>query len=163
MPITLWAMAGELTVLAPGPLLPLAAITTAPASKALSAAVEIALVLVAEPCISATNTRSSRAGRLEAAHDGGRVEPAAAVRVDLPAVERDPGHAALVRAEVAVAGDDRGRRRAVVPAVVVGVEAGRGGVVAVAPPLTQSRRKSMWSSGDERGVRARTPVSSRPM
>src|SRR5512134_1196360 len=33
-PITRWAEAGELTVLALGPLFPLAAITTAPASKA---------------------------------------------------------------------------------------------------------------------------------
>jgi hypothetical protein len=58
-PITRWAFAGALTVFAAGPLLPLAAMTTAPASNAASAAAEMALRSSPEPCISATITRSS--------------------------------------------------------------------------------------------------------
>ena len=57
-PMTLWATAGTFTVFPPGPLLPFAAMMTAPASNALSAATEIAPESLPLPCISATMTRS---------------------------------------------------------------------------------------------------------
>ena len=52
--MALWALAGELTVPSPGPLLPLAAMVTLPASKALSASAAIVPVSPWPDCISAT-------------------------------------------------------------------------------------------------------------
>ena len=96
-PITLWALAGTLTVLAAGPLLPFAAMMTAPASKALSAATEMALRSLPLPCISATMTRSSTRTAFSKPRTAAVAlrKPLQApcgvrrARVDLPAVERD--------------------------------------------------------------------------
>ena len=60
MPIALWALPGERTVPGLGPKLPLAAITTEPASNAASAAVLEAEASPALSWISATITRSSQ-------------------------------------------------------------------------------------------------------
>src|SRR6266849_8514766 len=95
--------------------------------------------------------------RLEAAQHRALVEAATGVRINLPAIEGDRGHATGTIAEVVVARDDRCGRGAMVPAIVVRVE--RPPTVAVAAAVDAiAPIVDMGWAGEQRVAEARTRV-----